>query len=274
MAFGPALDPARAGGAEGAENLAQLARDCDVIFLGLATQEEVRAALFGPAGLAPALAAGKIVIDQSAGEPDQSAQLGAELDKIGVVLLDAPIHTESTATLPETAAILCGGPAGAVARLRPLLESICPVVIHCGDAGAGQATRLVVAAVAACNRLVTYECAAVGVQNGLAIEHMAKVLNGSSGYNSGSARILPVLASGGDTADVTLGAVAADLKMASRLAMRCGAPLMVANLAGSILEGAASELGDASGYDEARKIVEAAAGISFQDARTWAPTRL
>lgn len=271
IVFGPVGNRAlEESGAAVAENLAHLARSCDVIFIGLGSQAEVREALFASDGLAQALSAGKIVIDQTPGDPDQTRTIADELRKRDVVLLDAPIHYERVDATPDTAAIMCGGPVDTVESVRPLLESICPKVVYCGDTGNGQATRLVVAAVAACNRLVTYECAAVGVQNGLAIEHMATVLNRSSGYNSASARILPVLATGGRIADVSLGAVVEDLKMASRLAMRCGAPMLVANLASCIIEGAATELGASSSLDEIARIFEAAAGIDFEDAKTWA----
>lgn len=270
IVFGPIYNRTlEESGAVVAENLAHLARSCDVIFIGLSSQAEVREALFASDGLAQALSAGKIVIDQTPGDPDQTRAIGDELRKRGVVFLDAPIHCERADAMPDTAAIMCGGPIDRVESVRPLLEAICPKVIYCGDTGSGQAARLVVAAVAACNRLVTYECAAVGVQNGLAIEHMATVLNRSSGYNSASARILPVLATGGRTADVSLGAVVEDLKMASRLAMRCGAPMLVANLASCILESAATELGATSGLDEITRIFEAAAGIDFKDEKTW-----
>lgn len=256
-------------GAAVAESLSHLASSCDVIFIGSESQAEVHEALLASDGLAQAISSGKIVIDQTPGDPDQTRAMADELRKRGVVLLDAPIHYERLDAVPDTAAILCGGPVEAVESVRPLLESICPKVVYCGDTGSGQAARLVVAAVAACNRLVTYECAAVGVKNGLAIEHMATVLNRSSGYNSASARILPVLATGGRTADVSLGTVVEDLKMASQLAMRRGAPMLVANLASCIIEGAATKLGATSSLDEIARIVEAAAGIDFEDAQTW-----
>lgn len=237
---------ARAGAAA---NLHQLARNCGVIFICAASQSEAREALFSSKGLAQGLAPGKIVIDQTPGDPDQTRANAHELRKQGVVLLDAPIHCERIDAMPEATAITCGGPAEVLASVRPLLECISPKVVYCGDTGNGQAARLVICAVAACNRLVTYECAAVGVKNGLAMEHMAEVLNRSSGYNSAAARVLPVLASGGQTTDTTLGAIVEDLRLASRLAMRCGAPLLVANVGRYIFEAAAAELGAAASLD-------------------------
>ncbi len=186
-------------------------------------------------------------------------------------MLDAPIHCERIDAMPEASAIMCGGPHDAVQSVRTILEAICPKIVHCGDTGSGQAARLVVAAVAACNRLITYECATVGVKNGLTIEHMAAVLDRSSGSNSATARVLPVLATAQPTTDVPLAAVAEDLTRASRLAMRSGAPMLVANLACAMVETAAAQLGADATLDALARTFEAGAGIRFQDTSPLTP---
>lgn len=240
---GPLADAAARRLARAHEVARAGAGNCAVIFLCAASQSEALLSLQG-------LAAGQIVIDQTPGDPDQARANADELREKGVVLLDAPIHCEHVDAMPEATAITCGGPAEVFAAVRPILECICPKVVYCGDTGSGQAARLVIAAVAACNRLVTYECAAVGLANGLALEHLAEVLNRSSGYNSAAARVLPALARGGKTADIALGAIVEELRLASRLAARCGAPLLLANVGRSIFEAAAAELGTTASLDE------------------------
>ena len=247
-------------------DLAELARSSDVIIAFLSSHRDLREMLFATGGLAQGLSPGKIVIDQSSADPEQTRKLSDELQAQGVVLIDAPMHTERLETVPEAAAIMCGGPSEAVQSLRALLECLCPKVIYCGDTGNGHAMNLVVSAVAACNRLVTYECATVGIKNGLALEHMALVLNKSSGYNSASARLLPVLSSGARVSDVPLGNTVETLKLATQLAMRHGAPMLVASLACAILEGAMTILGRGANLDETARIFEASAGINFRDA--------
>ena len=230
--------------------------NCDVIFVCAASPDDVRDMLFPSRGIAHGLVPGKIVVDQTPGDPDEARANGQELRGHGVVLVDAPIHCERIDAIPEATAITCGGPAEVMPTVRPLLECITPKVVYCGDTGNGQAARLVISAVAACNRLVTYECAAVGAKNGLAMEHMAEVLNKSSGYNSAAARVLPVLATGGQTTDLTLGTMVRELRMVSRLAVRCGAPLLVANVGRSIFEAAAAELGANASLDEVGRLLE------------------
>jgi 3-hydroxyisobutyrate dehydrogenase len=250
-------------GAAPATNVGELARSCDAIVLSLESQAAVGDLLLGSQGIANALGRGKIVIDMTAGDPDEARSLSRGLEKLGVTLLDAPIHCERSEELSEVAAIMCGGPADVVESMRPVLEAICPNVVYCGESGHGHAAKLVVAAVAACNRLITYECACVGIKAGLAIEHMAAVFNKSSGSNSATARVLPGLGVNASTTDVSLSASLEELKLASRLAMRCGAPFLIANHASSVAQAAASQFGDAATLDAIARLFEASSGIEF-----------
>ncbi|MFT4066774.1 NAD(P)-dependent oxidoreductase [Paraburkholderia sp.] len=202
-----------------------------------------------------------VVIDMSQGDPDETRSFAKELCARGITFVDAPLHTEDTTAIEEASAIFFGGPAAVFESVRGVLEAICPNVIHCGEVGSGQATRLVVAAIAACNRLITYECVAMGARNGLAMNDMATVLNRSSGFNSASARVLPALAANKRTADVTLGQCANDLRKASALGMRYGAPMLIATMARSTLDAASNRLGESGTIDRLAEIWEVDSGL-------------
>ena len=261
------FNPGRMGGmgttiARAATNLSKVSIRPDVLITCLRSPAEVREVLLGPEGFAQGLSARRIVIDQTPGDPDQTRAIADKLREKGIVLVDAPIHCEQVEAFPETAAIMCGGAVDTVESVRPILECICPKVVYCGDTGNGHAAQLVTSAVAACNRLITYECTAVGLKNGLAIEHMAVVLNKSSGFNSASERVLPVLATAPRTTDVPLAAVIEELKMASRLGMKSGAPMLIANLARFIIESAAARIGATATLDDLAPMFEVAAVVN------------
>lgn len=237
-----------------------LALSCDVLLICAASAADVRNLLLGPGGLSEGLSPGQIVIDQTPGDAIQARALAAELQQREVAFIDAPIHCELLDSLPDTAAITCGGAADAVESVRPLLETICPKVVHVGEAGSGQAARLVTATVAAANRLVTSECAAMGFMNGLSVADMGAVLTRCSGYSSGTARVLPAIAAGSRTADVSLRSVVEDLSMASQLAMKVGAPMLIGNLVRSLLQAESHRLGVAAGLDETFSLFHDAVG--------------
>ncbi|MFM0139347.1 NAD(P)-dependent oxidoreductase [Caballeronia grimmiae] len=247
----------RCDGAEQADSVIGLAKAADVIVL-CTDAEDAREALLRNTDW---LKGSSVVLDMGQGDPDVSRTISKDLSGIGITLVDAPLHAEDTESISQASAIFFGGPAAVLNSVRPILEAICPKVIHCGDAGSGHAMRLVVTAIAACNRLITYECAAMGARNGLTIADMATVLNKSSGYNSASARVLPALAANGRTADATVGDCANDLRKASALGMRYGAPMLLATMVRSTLDAASNRLGESATIDALAKIWEIDAGL-------------
>lgn len=249
-----------------ATTAAQLSRSCEVIVICATSTSEVRELVLGSTGLRDGLSPGKIVIDQTPGDPDEARALAAELHKLGVAFIDAPLHCERLEALPDTSVITCGGPHEAVRSALQVLEAICPKVVHAGESGSGQAARLVVAVVAACNRLMTYECAATGFRNGLTVADMGTVLTRCSGYSSGTSRVLPAMAAGDRTADVSLASVVKDLVLASRLAMRVGAPMIVGNVVRSLLQAESNRLGASAHLDDTYGIFGRAAGSAGQEA--------
>ncbi|HZP86259.1 MAG TPA: hypothetical protein VFB54_05525, partial [Burkholderiales bacterium] len=72
----------------------------------------------------------------------------------------------------------------------------------------------------------------------------------------------------------TLGTALEELKLASRLAMQCGAPLLFANLATAMFQSAASQFGATGTVDEIARMFEASAAIDFTDPSTWVSARL
>ncbi len=114
--------------------------------------------------------------------------------------------------------------------------------------------------------MITYECAATGLRNGLSVADMGTVLNRSSGYNSASDRVLPALAAGQRTADIPLGAIVEDLRMATQMAMHVGAPTLVGNLVHGMLKAEWNDLGASATLDDTIRILDRAAGSAFASA--------
>ena len=96
--------------ARGVSNGAELARQADVIFLCLPRSSDVREAIFGAGGLAEGLTAGKLIIDQTSGVPEQTAAIAAELAARGVMMLDAPLSGGVPAAQAGTVTIIASGP--------------------------------------------------------------------------------------------------------------------------------------------------------------------
>lgn len=259
-------EAARALEAEGArafEDVGALARASDVILLCLPTTADVQEVLLGVGGVGEQLAPGTLIIDQTTGDPAWTRRIASILAKRDVTLVDAPVSGGPRGAVAGTIAILCGGARGGVDRARPILETISPNIVDCGESGNGHVAKLVNNAVAACNRLITYECAAAGYKSGLSIADMSEVINKSSGWSGASERILPVLAKAGQTADFPLGLMVKDLTLATEMGMACGAPMLIANLVLTIFQNGANALGRGENLDAMARLYETAAGVRF-----------
>lgn len=250
-------------GAVAAPDLPSLARACDVILVCVPTSAVVREVLLGTNGLAEGLDPGKVVIDQTTGDPAATRALAAELEARGVRMVDAPVSGGPDGAAAGRMVTFCGGPAEVFAQVRPLLALTGPTVVHFGPVGSGNVAKLIKNTLGACNRMITYETVALGVKAGLKLDDIARVIGKGSGWTQAFERILPVLASGGRTADLRLALMVKDLDLACRLGMECGAPMPIANLVRSIVEAGANELGGDANLDELARLYEARAGIRW-----------
>ena len=144
-----------------------------------AAAEEVA---FGPDGLADGGAAGKIVVDFSSIRPDTTRDIAQRLaDRCGMTWIDAPVSGGVQGAADGTLAIMCGGDAEAVERVRPVVMNLCGRFTHMGGSGAGQTTKL-------CNQIISGTAIAViaeavnfAERAGIDATQLAKALAGGWG---------------------------------------------------------------------------------------------
>jgi len=252
-----------AEGAVAARDLPSLAHECDIIFVCVPTSALVREVVFGKGGLAEGLTSGKIIVDQTTGDPTVTIGINAELNKMGVQLVDAPVAGGARGAVAGTIAIMCGGAPEAFSTVRPILESISPNVVYCGKSGNGHIAKLVNNAVSTCNCLLTYEAASLAVKYGLKLSDVATVINRSTGWSGAAERILPSLSEGKATADFQLQLMVKDLRLAGNMAIKCGAPMLIARTVCGVYEAAAHILGGKTNIDAISQLYESIAGIRF-----------
>jgi 3-hydroxyisobutyrate dehydrogenase-like beta-hydroxyacid dehydrogenase len=94
------------------------------------------------ARITPALKKGQLVIDMSTISPHSERATAAELKKIGVDFLDAPVSGGETGAIEGTLAIMVGGERSAFERAKPVFEHLGKRITYMGPSGAGQMTKL------------------------------------------------------------------------------------------------------------------------------------
>ncbi len=116
----------------------------DIVAIMVATPGQLEQVLFGAGGAAGALPAGAVVMIMATAGPDAVASAASRLAATGVAVVDAPVSGGAQRAAAGDLLIMVSGPAGPVARARPLLDVLArsaPVVgPHPGD---GQRMKLV-----------------------------------------------------------------------------------------------------------------------------------
>jgi 3-hydroxyisobutyrate dehydrogenase len=128
-------------GAAAASSPASAAAGKDFLITMLATPDALDQVLFGSAGLAPALAAGQILIDMSTVGPDEVRRAAARLPE-GASLVDAPVRGSVPQATSGQLEVFVGATSEIFERVRPILE-VLGTVRHTGGPGSGAAMKLV-----------------------------------------------------------------------------------------------------------------------------------
>jgi len=126
---------------------AELGRQCEVVFTIITSSADVEHVALGPDGLIEGMAPGSVLVDCSTIAPEAARHIAARLGEKGIAMLDAPVSGGAQGAIDATLAIMAGGEAEVLARVRPLLECLGQRIVHIGPDGAGQVAK-------ACNQIV------------------------------------------------------------------------------------------------------------------------
>ena len=165
-------------GAGMAGSCRELAENCDVLFLCLADTAAVRQVVHAPDGLAAGLAPGKLVVDCSSIEPAATRELAAFVAQSGASWLDVPVSGGVVGAQEGTLAMMAGGDAAMLEKIRPVLLQLGQRVTHMGPVGSGQVTKVCNQMLVACNALVIAEVVALAEQAGVDAQLLAPALAG------------------------------------------------------------------------------------------------
>lgn len=131
-------------GAMAADSASAAAAASNFVITSLNTAAIVRAAVFGPGGIAESGTKEKMLIDMSSIDPVATRETAVELrEKTGMAWVDAPLSGGAPKAQIGQLTVMAGGTAEDVERARTVMDSLCANYTHMGPNGAGQTTKLV-----------------------------------------------------------------------------------------------------------------------------------
>jgi 2-hydroxymethylglutarate dehydrogenase len=178
-----------AAGAVGADSACGVTDASEVILTCLPGSPEVEGLYLGPDGLIAKARPGSTLIDLSSVLPATPRKLEPLARARGLQFLEAPVSGGVTGAQAATLAIMVGGEASLLERVRPILRAMGPNIYHVGAVGAGNTIKAINNMMSSVNSLAMMEGLIVGLKAGLSLETMHAVIKDSSGNSNALPRV-------------------------------------------------------------------------------------
>jgi 3-hydroxyisobutyrate dehydrogenase len=166
-------------GARLAPRPCDIAATAGIIFMCLTDAAAVDEVVFGPEGLATATGSGKLVVDFSSIHPDAARTIAARLKAAnGMGWIDAPVSGGTKGAEEGTLAVMAGGDAADILRVRPYVLAMARRLTHMGPIGAGQTTKLCNQVIVGCAMAVLAEATRLAMNAGIDAKRLPEALAG------------------------------------------------------------------------------------------------
>lgn len=188
-------DEIKALGATVVSSSREVAAASDLVITMLPNTPHVKEAILGPDGVLAGAKPGLIIVDMSSIAPAASKELHAEAQKRGVAMLDAPVSGGEPKAIDGTLAIMVGGDAAVFERAKPVLEKMGSSVVHVGEIGAGNVTKLANQIIVALNIAAVSEAFVLATKAGVSPEAVFNAIKGGlAGSTVMNAKVPMILA--------------------------------------------------------------------------------
>ncbi|MGM3160936.1 MULTISPECIES: 2-hydroxy-3-oxopropionate reductase [Dickeya] len=156
-----------AAGATSAETAKAVAEQSDIVITMLPNSPHVKDVVLGENGVIEGARKGTVVIDMSSIAPLASREIAAALAEKGVDMLDAPVSGGEPKAIDGTLSVMVGGDKAVFDRCYDIMKSMAGSVVHTGDIGAGNVTKLANQVIVALNIAAMSEALVLATKAGV-----------------------------------------------------------------------------------------------------------
>lgn len=186
---------------------------------------DVEAVVYGEGGLLANPPSGRLIIDMSTIAPGAVRRMHADLEKIGVAFIDAPVSGGPVGAKNASLSIMAGGDAAAFAKAERFLAAMGTTITHVGASGAGQTVKLCNQLICGINIQAICEALALGRAAGVDLEQLRQVLMGGSAASWMLDKLGPQMIAGDTAAGFRIDLMLKDLRLVAQQAAETGVPL-------------------------------------------------
>mgnify|MGYP000899157189 CR=1 FL=1 len=154
-------------GATAAKTPKEVAEQCDVIITMLPNSPHVKGVALGENGIIDGAKAGAVLIDMSSIAPLASREIHQALAEKGIKMLDAPVSGGEPKAIDGTLSVMVGGDKAVFDAHYDLMKAMAGSVVHTGDIGAGNVTKLANQVIVALNIAAMSEALTLATKAGV-----------------------------------------------------------------------------------------------------------
>jgi 3-hydroxyisobutyrate dehydrogenase-like beta-hydroxyacid dehydrogenase len=132
---------------------------------------------------------GSVLVDLSSVLPSTPRKIEPRATARGLQFLEAPVSGGVTGARAATLAVMTGGDAQVLERVRPILAKIGQNIYHVGKVGAGNTIKAINNMMSSVNAIAMMEGLVLGLKAGLDLKTMAEIVKASSGNSNALARV-------------------------------------------------------------------------------------
>ena len=230
----PAAIEAMAGtGVTPAASIADAAEGADIVISMLPDTPQVQDVVRGEGGLLANPPQGGLYVDMSTIAPGATRELAAELAKVGVRMLDAPVSGGPVGARDAALTIMAGGDPVGFEQALPFLRGMGTTINHVGASGAGQTVKLCNQLICGINLQAICEAFALGRACGVDLAQMREVLMGGSANSWMLERLGQAMIEGDTSAGFRIDLMMKDLRLVLGEAQQKLVPLPATGLVAS-----------------------------------------
>ena len=265
--YGADLNPAacqaltEAGAVAAGPDAASFAGELDAVLLLVVNAAQCRAVLLGENGLARKLRPGTGVMVSATISAADSRALAAELEAMGLLMLDAPVSGGAAKAAAGQMTVMASGPKQAFDRLRPVLDAVAGKVYEIGDEiGLGATVKIIHQLLAGVHIAAGAEAMALAAKAGIPLGTMYEVVTNAAGNSWMFENRMKHVVDGDYTPHSAVDIFVKDLRLVTETALSLGFPLPLASTAYTMFANASNA---GHGREDDAAVIKTFAGIEL-----------
>ncbi len=251
-------------GAGSARNPMELASQVDWVFLSLPNTEIVENVLFGENGVVASAEPGLIVLDFGTTNYLPTLDFDRRLKERGIVFGDAPVSGMEARAEEGTLTIMFGGEKKVFDQVRIALEAMGNKIIHMGEAGSGQLTKLINQLLFNISAAAIAEVLPMAAKMGLDPEKVTQVITTGTGRSFAAEFFTPLILEGRFDQGYPLKNAYKDMISAAEICAHQKIPLPLVQAATTTYQMALADGHGEEGKGAMIKVFERILGVKFR----------